>query len=151
MVRAFDGDSHVESEGTQRSARSQGGNGDSQLKDRDSPHHTDVAPGIEWAEALEQVGGDEELLQELLSAFMSEWPRLAKEIREAISEDDARRLEHAAHSFKGSAGAIAAWPAFDAAQRLELMGRAGDLTAANPACAELEDRLHQLKGTLTQR
>jgi hypothetical protein len=43
---------------------------------------------------------------------------------------------------------VAASAAFDAAERLEIMGRTGALAAAKLVCLELEDTLRRLKSTL---
>jgi two-component system, sensor histidine kinase and response regulator len=68
---------------------------------------------------------------------------LMAQIRDAISQRDARSLERAAHTLKGAAAAVA-----DAARRLEIMGRTGELTGAKSVCTELEDALHRLKPKL---
>ena len=109
------------------------------------PLALDSPPDFDKAEAMEHAGGDEELLKELLAAFLSEYPPLMDQIRDAIAQGDARRLERAAHTLKGAAGTVAASAAFDAAQRLEIMGRTGDLAGATLVCTELEDTLRWLR------
>jgi two-component system, sensor histidine kinase and response regulator len=100
------------------------------------------------ASALAQVGGDEQLLKELLAAFLSEYPPLVAQIRDAIAQRDARRLERAAHTLKGAAAAVTASAVADAGQRLEIMGRTGELAGAESVCIELEDALRRLSPTL---
>jgi CheY-like chemotaxis protein len=107
------------------------------------------APYFDKAAALEHTGGDEELLRELLMAFVEEYPPLLERIGDAIARCDARQLERAAHTLKGAAGAVAAEAAYDAAQRLEVLGRTGQLVEAEPVRAELEDALKRLQGSLS--
>jgi two-component system, sensor histidine kinase and response regulator len=113
-----------------------------------SPPPPDSPSDFDKAAAIEQVGGDEELLKELLAAFLSEYPPLMAQIRDAITQRDARSLERAAHTLKGAAAAVAAAAVADAAQRLEIMGRTGELAGAKSVCTELEDALRRLRPTL---
>ena len=106
------------------------------------------APYFDKAAALELAGGDEELLRELLRAFVEEYPPLLERIGDAIARCDARQLERAAHTLKGAAGSVAAAAVCDSAQRLEAMGRTGQLVGAVQVCAELEDALDHLQGSL---
>ena len=71
-------------------------------------------------------------------------PRWLADIREAIAQGDASRLRHAAHTLKGAVGNFRARGAFDEAQRLETMGRDGNLASAAGACATLEKQLDRL-------
>ena len=98
--------------------------------------------------ALEGIDGDVELLMELAGAFLEEYPKLLSEIREAIARDDSTALMHAAHTLKGSVGIFAANIAFEAALKLETMGRAEDLANAEEAYAALEEELKRLKPAL---
>ena len=69
-------------------------------------------------------------------------------IREGIFNKDATAVEQAAHSLKGSVANFGAKRAFDAAYRLEKMGREGQLTAAETAELELEKELAALKSAM---
>jgi CheY-like chemotaxis protein len=99
---------------------------------------------IDPAAALERVGGDRELLAELFQVFADQCPRWLAEVRDAIARGDADRLRRAAHSLKGAVGNFGADTAFDLAQRLETMGRDGNLTAAPGTFADLEKQLERL-------
>ena len=55
-----------------------------------------------------------------------------------------------AHSLKGAIGVFSMTAAFEAAQVLESMGQAGDLTDVEDACNTLENELHQLKSALAK-
>ena len=69
------------------------------------------------AVALDRVGGDRELLKELMEVYRTECPRWLADIRGAISCGDAAGLCRAAHSLKGASSIFGAAEAVSAAQR----------------------------------
>ena len=97
------------------------------------------------AEALlRSVDGDLAVLREIAELFLDHSPKALERIRRAIAADDARALEYEAHAFKGSVGVLFARPTFEAVAALERIGRDGDLTHAEQACAALERELSRL-------
>jgi CheY-like chemotaxis protein len=103
---------------------------------------------LDWAAALEQVNGDAALLGELAELFLAECPKLLAAVREAVQTRDAGCLRQAAHVLKGSVSNFAAQPAAAAAERLEQLGKAGDLSEADKALADLEAALGRLQPAL---
>jgi HPt (histidine-containing phosphotransfer) domain-containing protein len=102
---------------------------------------------------LDRVGGDQDFLQEIASLFLEDCPKLLADVRTAVSSEDARGLEHAAHALKGSVANFGAEAARQAASRLETLGRAGDLKPAPEAYSTLEQeigRFTQALGTLSR-
>ena len=93
---------------------------------------------------LARVDGDTELLQELLALFLADCPRKLAEIRQAVANHDAKTIERAAHALKGSVSNFCAQPAFEAALKLELLGREGNLTQAEEAYEALEKEVARL-------
>jgi len=114
-------------------------------------HCSGGAPPWDRAEALEQMGGDEQLFGELCEIFLREYPKRIDALREAIKAGNATEVRRAAHSLKGEAGCLAAEGAREAAQRLEDMGRAGELSKAFPALSLLQQELVALKIALQNR
>jgi CheY-like chemotaxis protein len=112
------------------------------------PSPASSPPDFDKAEALQQAAGDEELFRELRAAFLEEYPALLSQIQAAIVQGDARRLERAAHTLKGAAGAVAGAAVAGAAQRLEALGRRGDLAGAATIGTELEAALRRLSAAL---
>ncbi len=100
--------------------------------------------------AMEQVDGDMDLFREIASLFRDNSPALMGEIREAIGRGDGEALEHAAHTLKGSVGNFAAMVAYDAALRLEMIGRSGDLSEADRALEVLDGALRDLNDALSR-
>ncbi len=98
--------------------------------------------------ALARVDGDEGLLADLARLFCEESPKMMEAVREAVIARDPERLQRAAHSLKGAVATLAAQKAFDAALRLERLGRAGDLADVDKAYAMLEAQVQRLRGVL---
>lgn len=87
---------------------------------------------------LERVGGDKDLLREIAGIFLEEYPSLIGAIRSAVADNDAPRLERAAHALKGSISNFGARPATAAAFELESVGRHNRMSDAPGRLAALE-------------
>jgi signal transduction histidine kinase/DNA-binding response OmpR family regulator len=98
--------------------------------------------------ALARVDGDANLLGELAGLFLADSARLLSAVEEAVARGDAKALERAAHALKSSVGNFAAHAAFQAAARLEMLGRQGDLAEAQEAYAALEQEIERLRPAL---
>ncbi len=105
-------------------------------------------PVLDEAELMRRVGGDPGLLEELVALFLESLPERLAALRVAIEQRDRHALERAAHTLKGSVGNFSARSAFEAALRLEGMGREGDLGQAETAVAALEAEIARLKPAL---
>jgi two-component system sensor histidine kinase/response regulator len=98
--------------------------------------------------ALSRVGGDVELLREVVGLFLDDYPQSLDLIRQAVAQGDQSSLERHAHSLKGSVSTFGAQEAFDAAQALEKQGRTGDMSSAEEGLAKLEQALINLRPEL---
>ncbi|MBM3724222.1 MAG: Hpt domain-containing protein [Acidobacteria bacterium] len=96
------------------------------------------------AVALERVGGDEELLAEVAELFLDDCPNMMREIRTALASGDAKMLERAAHTLKGSVANFGAEPVFLASLALEMSGRQGKMDGTAERFSELEAHLRVL-------
>jgi two-component system sensor histidine kinase/response regulator len=105
---------------------------------------------IDRAAILDRFDGDEDLLREISSIFLSEYPSLLDEIRTAVDSGDPKGLERAAHSLKGSVSNFGASAATNAAYTLETMGRKQQMTQAKEALNELVLQLYQLRPELKE-
>jgi HPt (histidine-containing phosphotransfer) domain-containing protein len=101
---------------------------------------------VSWdkTEALERLGGDEDLLGELCQIFVAESPKLLQKLREAIAEADPEAVMRAAHSLKGELGYLGAEDAVQAARELEDMGHDKNLSHAAELFTVLERELARL-------
>jgi CheY-like chemotaxis protein len=101
--------------------------------------------------ALANVGGDEELFAEIVTAFCKECPERIAQIRDALIRGDAKLLQRAAHTIKGNAGTVGAPSVAALARRLEEMGESGETTGAEQLTGKLESALDHLQRELTVR
>ena len=102
-------------------------------------------PAYDREKALARVGGDEELLRELVEVFLEERPRWLAEIDAALAAADARRLQRGAHTVKGSVDNFGARATWEAAFALEQLARSGELDAAPEAATVLRASLGRLE------
>jgi PAS domain S-box-containing protein len=114
------------------------------------PQETREDRVIDGAALLAGVDGNRRLLWELVRLFLADCPRRLAGIKEAVRRGDGETLRIEAHSLKGSVGNFAANQALAAAQRLEIMGRDGELDKAGDACMALESELARLTEELTK-
>lgn len=98
--------------------------------------------------ALSRVGGDVELLREVIGLFLDDYPQSLDMIRDAVARGDQSSLERHAHSLKGSVSTFGAQEAFEAALALEKQGRSGDLAQAQDGLCRLEHALATLRPEL---
>jgi PAS domain S-box-containing protein len=113
-------------------------------------HSEPPEPPFDREKALERVCGDEALLAEIAAIFVEEYPDLMRQIQSAVERRDADALAPLAHTLKGSIGNFCAPKAFDAALRLEKMGKSDDLTDIDKAWANLEMEVERVKDALEE-
>ena len=112
------------------------------------------------SQMLQNIGGDEELLIQLVDLFLERQADMMSQIRQALSLGDTVTVERAAHTLKGTAGNLCAPEVALAAGRLEAIGRLGTLHDAPTVYAHLEMEMLRLlrvladyrgsSGTVTQ-
>jgi two-component system, sensor histidine kinase and response regulator len=105
-------------------------------------------PHLDEVLALSRVGGDFELLREVVGLFLEDYPRALEKIRNALAANDASGVEHNAHSLKGSVSTFGAKEVFEAALALEKLGRSGNLSGAQDGLTTLENALRRLRPDL---
>ena len=76
-------------------------------------------PGIEIADGLARVGGNEALFRKLLKNFYQEYRSIADRITSALASEDPESGRHLLHTLKGVAGNIGATALYKAAGALE--------------------------------
>jgi CheY-like chemotaxis protein len=104
---------------------------------------------VDLEEVRERLGGDEELLREVVALFLEECPRLMSIIQQGVESRDAARIAHAAHTLRGAAANLGARALSQAAQRLEALGRLGDLSHVEEICSVLEQALERITPAFT--
>ena len=101
-------------------------------------------------EALENIGGDMDLLKEILEIFLDDYSNQMEQIQEGILAGDSNAVEQAAHSLKGSVANFAAKRAHEAAYRLEVLGREENLGEAKEALADLDREIRELDAAMNE-
>jgi HPt (histidine-containing phosphotransfer) domain-containing protein len=114
-----------------------------------SPATTKSQTCWDRTQALDRLGGDENLLRELCQIFVQESPKLLEKLGQAIAAQDAEAAMRAAHSIKGDVSYLAAEGALQAARALEEMGHSHDLSGATEMFALLEQELGQLHRSMS--
>jgi CheY-like chemotaxis protein/HPt (histidine-containing phosphotransfer) domain-containing protein len=99
---------------------------------KDAPSKPSVSEKAVWdrAAALDRLGGDESLLDELIELFFNDYPVLARHLTEAMARGDIASLREPAHKLKGSLGALGLPATADLAQEIETASQVEDATAA---------------------
>jgi len=90
---------------------------------------------FDLADLERSMDGDQTLLREIVKIFLDDCPLQMAAIKAAVDARDAVQIRTTAHALKGSAGYLRATQVFEAARKLEVIGREGVLATA--------DTLHQ--------
>jgi PAS domain S-box-containing protein len=101
--------------------------------------------------ALELVGGDEDILREVVGVFLEQdYPEQLQRLKDGIDQHDAQAVKAAAHSIKGAVRSFGGSALSSTALRLEEMGRNNDLSGAGAALQELEQEAIQFADFFAQ-
>jgi CheY-like chemotaxis protein len=112
-----------------------------------------VDPGaqvLNRPEALARVQGDRVLLRELVELFLAGCDEQLARLRAATEAGDLETVRTLSHALKSAVGTFGAKEAYEAALRLEVIGRSGDLLEARTAFADLAAAVGRLKPALAQ-
>ncbi len=106
-------------------------------------------PVFERHKVLFNLGGDEELLKQLIEMYVEDEPRLVADIEAAVIEGDAEALHNAAHALKGAVSNFCAGRAQTGAAQLERIGRDKRMADAPQALEALRAELAALQKAFT--
>lgn len=99
----------------------------------------DSPPGVvDWDAALEVVGGDRELLGEILEAILEECPRQFADLEAGITAQDSQAARRAAHTVLGNMRAISAAAAMDCAGVVEGLAKESKFNEIGEPVAALQ-------------
>jgi HPt (histidine-containing phosphotransfer) domain-containing protein len=96
----------------------------------------------------ESVAGNHELLNEILGIFLEDYPTLLSQITDAVRRKSPDDLRIAAHSLKGMVAGLGASFAYEAALRMETMGRNLDMSYSEEALVSLDRELKRVEEML---
>ena len=99
---------------------------------------------------LSKLGGDKELLLEIIELFQREAPTLIDGLRAEAKNRDALAIARAAHVLKGSAANFGVNPLYELTRTIEHRARAGDLSSLDEHMAHLERTAQRFLQALEQ-
>jgi len=99
-------------------------------------------------EALNRVDGDRELLSELITTFLNEYPKTLQALQTAVNAGDAKAVELHAHSIKGAMRNFGNSKPIEVAFELEKIGRSADLTRAAELFESVKSEVAKFAGAL---
>jgi CheY-like chemotaxis protein/HPt (histidine-containing phosphotransfer) domain-containing protein len=110
----------------------------------------ELGPPLDEAALLAYVGGDRELLSELLGIFLDDGPGQLQALRTAVAGTDPAALMSATHALSGGLRVLGAAAATALVGRLEALGREGRLEGAAALLARLEPELERVRGAAAE-
>jgi HPt (histidine-containing phosphotransfer) domain-containing protein len=99
---------------------------------------------------LNLVDEDLDFLETLVDTFLEDCDSYMSSIRTAVEEEDATTLQEEAHGLKGAVANLKAEPAWEAARRLEEMGRSATFDEVDAALEQLETEIERLRAVLRE-
>jgi CheY-like chemotaxis protein len=103
-----------------------------------------TAVAVDLESALERLGRDRTLFDELVVLFKDDCPAVAAEMRRAIDAGDAGTLERSAHTLKGSSSNLGAVAVSQASAKLEELARSNNLESADEHFKVLQKEIERL-------
>ncbi len=107
-----------------------------------------TAPLFGRQDALAMIGGDEDLLDEVIAVAREEIPRQLVALRTALAANDAVSARRHAHTIKGTVATLCANQVRDQAFTIEHAAKEGDLTVAATGLEPLERLVDRLLAEL---
>jgi CheY-like chemotaxis protein/HPt (histidine-containing phosphotransfer) domain-containing protein len=101
-------------------------------------------PVFDRAVALHHVGGEPEILRQLVEMFLEQGTARMRSVEEALALGDARKLEHGAHALKGTAATLGMSRLRDTAYTVERLGSEGKATEAAGAVLEMRAAMDEV-------
>ena len=105
-------------------------------------------PPVDVAKLESNLDQDPEMILDILETYMRDHPQRERDLAEAMARRDAPLLARAAHTVKGLMLLLGAAPAADAALRLEILARCGNLGEAGDAMNDLRRELARVAPAL---
>eukprot|EP01038_Epipyxis_sp_PR26KG_P006952 gene6952-9507_t len=105
---------------------------------------------IDWDEAMNQVGGDRDFLDEVLADLVKESREANEEMEKAVQDGDFNGIMKAAHRIKGSASYLCCEALRDVSLRLQNAGHDGTHSPSSGLMKEIRTLLDEYSTSLQQ-
>jgi HPt (histidine-containing phosphotransfer) domain-containing protein len=99
---------------------------------------------------LDDMGGDVEVVKELIQSYLGEAPRLLAEARQAVAAKDAPTVQRAVHTLKSTSATFGAMTLAETSKAMEAAARGGTIPTATQL-DELEAMFAAVKVELVKR
>ncbi|MGI9517044.1 MAG: Hpt domain-containing protein [Pirellulaceae bacterium] len=107
-------------------------------------------PIIDTRQLLEQIEGDDDLLQETSTMLCEEAEQAISRLQQALASSDLAQLKSEAHSVKGMLSNFFADAACETAYKLECLQDSSDFSAVNVLLEQLQQQMATMQGELQQ-
>jgi len=104
---------------------------------------------ISWAGLMQQCG-DENVAKEIVGVFLTEAPKYAESLAEAIKTGNAKDIRFLAHKLKGSSAYVTAEQLVKKSQQLELAGMRQDMKSAVKLFEQVHEEYEKVMSFLSQ-
>jgi len=108
------------------------------------PAETVQRPALDLEQLRENMDDDEEMLQDIVGAFLRDHGNQLRELRQGLALGDEKTALRGAHTLKGLLLTLAAQPAADVALEVEHALREHDMKRASAGVPRLEGQLERL-------
>lgn len=99
---------------------------------------------FDYQASLRRMGQDGNLFREMVGLLRDDGSRRMHDVTAGLTERDANRVRHAAHTLKGLTANFSAARAVEAAEKVERLATAEKWDELEPATANLEAALAEL-------
>jgi len=103
---------------------------------------------IDIKKALEMVDGDRDLLKELISMFINDFPDKINSMEDAIKEKNYAKLREISHNIKGASGNLGLTKIYDLCLKLENMAKEKKINKASDIIVDLKNHVSKLEGAV---
>jgi signal transduction histidine kinase/DNA-binding response OmpR family regulator len=114
-----------------------------------APEAAPATTAVDEDTLLARFGGDRKFLRRMIGIFLADSKKTLAQIGEAIHQQDAARLQVAAHALKGSAANFVAQQVVDAAYQMETLARDRNMAGAAGVFERLQGELLRLTQSLS--
>lgn len=98
---------------------------------------------VDFDKALTQVPGGVEVLRDLARIFLMECPKLLKDVRQGLADENVELTQRSAHTLKGAARILAAQQLTEISSEFEILAKEKQLDAIRSRIGEIEFAVQQ--------
>ena len=111
-------------------------------------HYQDVLNADALDNLRDVLGGDDQILLELIRSFLTDAPRLLEKVEQGLEKGDTAAVHLNAHSLKSNSADFGALELAELCRQMEFLGKSGDLRDAPALLTNLQDELSRSETAL---